>query len=58
MFEQTTWSPCLTNVEIAVIAAMPEAKARAPAPPSRTVMFSSRRERVGFCVRAYSKPLC
>ena len=34
-----------------MIAAMPEAKARAPAPPSRTVMFSSRRERVGFCVR-------
>jgi hypothetical protein len=47
----------LTSVEIAVIAAIPEAKARAPAPRSSAVRFSSRRARVGFWVRAYSQPL-
>jgi hypothetical protein len=58
MLEQTTWSPAFTSVEIAVIAAMPDAKARAPAPPSSTARFSSSAERVGFCVRPYSYPLC
>ena len=48
MFEQTTWSPCLTNVEMAVIAAMPEAKAFAPAPPfeNRQVLFQARARRI------------
>ena len=57
MFEQTTWSPFLTSVEIAVIAAIPEANARAPAPPSSTARFVSSAARVGFCVRPYSQPL-
>ncbi len=58
MLEQTTCSPALTNVATAVMAAIPEANARAPAPPSRTAMFSSSAARVGFWVRAYSYPLC
>jgi len=40
------------------MAAMPEANAYAALPPSMAAMFASRAARVGFCVRAYSYPLC
>src|SRR5262245_24954393 len=40
------------------MAAMPEAKARAPLPLSIAATLASRAARVGFCVRAYSYPLC
>ena len=40
------------------VAAMPEAKAKPAVPPSRSATQRSNAMRVGFCVRAYSKPLC
>ena len=46
------------GVALAVIAAMPEAKACPERPPSIEARFSSSAKRVGFCTRAYSKPLC
>ena len=43
---------------MAPIAAMPEAKANPALPASMAAMLRSSAIRVGFCVRAYSKPLC
>ena len=40
------------------LAAMPEANANAALPPSMAARLPSSALRVGFCVRAYSKPLC
>jgi N-acetylglucosamine-6-phosphate deacetylase len=37
---------------------LPDANANAASPPSIAARFASTAERVGFCVRAYSKPLC
>ncbi len=39
-------------------AARPEAKAKAAVPLSRSAMQRSKAKRVGFWLRAYSKPLC
>jgi hypothetical protein len=54
----TTWSPDSSSVITAPSAAIPEANANAALPPSMAAMLASRAERVGFCVRAYSYPLC
>ena len=43
---------------IAPIAAIPDANAYAALPPSIAARFFSSAKRVGFCVRAYSYPLC
>ena len=52
--ETMTWSPALSIVAIAPIAAMPDAKANPALPPSIAAMLRSSAKRVGFCVRAYS----
>ena len=50
----TTWSPALSSVAMAPMAAMPEANAKPALPPSIAARLASSAERVGFCVRAYS----
>ena len=48
----------LTRSQVASIADIPEAKANPKRAFSRADIFFSRADRVGFCVRAYSYPLC
>jgi hypothetical protein len=54
----TTWSPCERRAVIALMADSPDAYTNAPRPPSIAARFASSVARVGFCVRAYSYPLC
>ena len=50
--------PCSSMSSTVALAARPEEKAKAAVPPSRSAMQRSKAMRVGFCERAYSKPLC
>jgi hypothetical protein len=58
LFEATTWSPDFKSWVIVVMAAIPDPNAKPSAPFSSAATFFSRAIRVGFWVRAYSKPLC
>ena len=49
-------SPLFSSDAIALIAAMPDAKANPVVPPSIAVRLASSAARVGFWVRAYSNP--
>ena len=54
----TTWSPVLSRVTSAEIAAMPLPNTCALVPPSSEARFASSASRVGFDTREYSHPLC
>ena len=58
LFEATTWSPLFKSWVTVEVAAIPDANANPRFPFSSAARFRSSAMRVGFCVRAYSNPLC
>ena len=53
-----TWSPLSSSSSKVDVAASPEANAKPRLPPSSEATPRSQANRVGLCVREYSKPWC